>query len=566
MHQLLLKDILLIFICAIPVVLFFNRLHLPTMIGFLITGALMGTQGFGLIEDPTRIDLLAELGLALLLFSVGLEFSFDNFKQIKNRALTLAFLQIILTFGAGWLIGHLLNWPLSRCLYFGCVLALSSSAVVMHAFHVRKTLDSIPGQLVTAILIVQDLAFIPMLILLPLVHAPTDTTQVWSAMLSEKTIALLSLVMVFVVGRLILGPFLRLVSSVNRREVFAITVITIGFGLSWVTAEMGLTFALGSFVAGILIGSTEYKYQALAEVTPFRYCFNSLFFVAIGMLLNFQFIADNLLFTCLLVIFIPIIKMSLVTLVSLFLRLPFKIAIITGLAIAQIGEFSFLIIHSGYQAGVIDGYLHDLIIASSIFAMMLTPIIINNSSRIADFVSRLLPVKTSTSSTTNERNRSLKDHVIICGFGPLGKTLGALLDKHDIPYLVLELNPKTIKLLRSKDVLAFYGDGSSEEILEKSCVDTAKIMAITVPDFLENIAITKQVKQLNPDIKVITRAKYRNDVEKLYAAGSDVVISEELEGGIEMSRYALQLVGLPGDEVNALMKSIRDYGSADFFN
>ncbi|MBF0106694.1 MAG: cation:proton antiporter [Deltaproteobacteria bacterium] len=569
MNQQLLKDILVIFAVSIPVVLLLRKGKFPVIIGFLITGALIGQQGIGLVSDTANIHALAEFGLALLLFSVGLEFSFEHFGDIKSRAIIAAFLQITLTFLCGWLIGWLLHWPTDRGIYFGCVLSLSSSAVVMTVLLARRMTDSVHGKITTTILIIQDLAFIPMIVLLPLVSFKTTVGFDWVDQLSDKAMALVILACLFIIGKLVINYLLKIVTTLGRREVFVITVIMLGLGASWLTARMNLSFALGSFMAGLLIGFTEYRYQAISETTPFRFCFNSLFFCSIGMLLDFGFIIDHILVIAVLLFAIPLIKMLVIVVISMIIKFPLRIGIVVGISLAQIGEFSFLIVHNGYKANIIGPYLHQLIIASAVFSMMISPLLIYYAPKIAslfDQIKRRSKGRPAISDLTERPAPEFTNHVIVCGFGPLGKALGQLLDKHHIPFIVLELNPKTIQNIKKQDKPALYGDGTSAEILYKSGIENARLMAITVPDFMDNISILRQARELNPKIQIITRAKFRSDVAKLYHAGSDVVISEELEGGIEMARYALEMVGVPIYEVERMVKTIRDYGSADFFN
>lgn len=562
------RDILIIFCISIPVVLLLKRIHFPVMVGFIVTGALIGPQGWGLISDSTQIDLLAELGLALLLFSVGLEFSLSALNHMKHRGLLAALLQITLTFFAGWFIGYVLHWEVTRSIYFGCVLSLSSSAVVMTVLLNRRMFESISGQLSTTILVVQDLAFIPMFVLLPLLaFKGGDVSSLWQELYS-KFYALLILLIFALVGRFIMGRLLRFITLWGQREMFVITVMLIGLGLAWITKEMGLSFALGSFMGGMLIGFTEYKFQALSEITPFRHCFNSLFFVSIGMLLNFSFIRDHAGVILLLLVLIPLLKSLIMVFIAWIIRLPLRVGLVTGISLAQIGEFSFLLVHSGYKSDLIGTYLHDLIIATAVINMILTPLMIAKSHRVARLVDRFFSrfKKSSKDVAMNlVFEKKFNRHVIVCGFGPLGETLGRLLKKKRIPYVVLELNPRTIQKIQKLDVEAFFGDGTSEEILFKIGIDRAKLLAITVPGFLDNISILKQAKLLNPNIQIITRAKYRSDVEQLYEAGADVVISEELEGGVEMGRYALKMVGVDADEAEEYVNQIREYGSADFF-
>ena len=548
---------------SIPVVLILKTIRLPVIVGFLLTGALLGHGGIGLITNEARIEFLAELGLALLLFSIGLEFSLDRFRRIRKKAVFVAISQVILTFLLGTLMGHLLDWPLIRCIYFGCVLSLSSSAVVMTTMHGNRMMDSVPGQLSTTILVIQDLAFIPMFVLLPIFAFHNSASTPITDILFSKVFSLAALIVIVVIGRTIILKLLNTITIMGQREIFVIAVMSVGLGMSWLTAKMGLSFALGAFLAGLLIGLTDFKYQALSEVTPFRYCFNSLFFVSIGLLVNFTFIAENWATILGMLAVIPLIKFGITLFASNVAGFPFKVGIITALSIAQIGEFSFLIIQNGYKNNIIGSFLHDLIIATAVIAMAITPLFIHYAPFIATFVAKLFKREQHVYDT--DENKKQKNHAIICGFGPLGRTMSQLLKKHSIPYTVLELNAKTIQNIKKENIPVFFGDGASEEILHKSDIEHARLMAITVPFYLDNIAIIKQAKTLNPNIKIITRAKYSSDVEKLYNAGADVVISEELEGGIEMGRYALKMASVPVSDVDDMIMQVRAYGSADFF-
>lgn len=560
----LFQDIVLIFVLSVPIVVVLRKIHFPIIIGFLVTGALIGPSALNLIPDQQRIQLLAELGLAFLLFTIGIEFSFESFTKVRKKAAVLGLGQILLTALVGTGLGLILDWPLIRCLYFGCVLALSSSAIVLSVMFAKRMLQSVPGQITTVLLVMQDLAFVLMIVILPLVGGTYETFDEFISQSYHSIIALTVLSLIFTFGKTLLSKVLKTISHIGRREVFVIAIMAITLGLSWFSHTMGLSFALGAFVAGFIIGQTDFRYQALSEITPFRYCFNSLFFVSIGMLLKFDFLFENWLMVISLVLLLPTIKMLIVAFIGSSLRLPFRSVIITALSVAQIGEFSFLLVHQGYNKKIIGAYLHDLIVAAAVFAMMITPWLIHIAPRIADWLQRRLKVKTPASPT--HKKQQFKDHVIICGFGPLGEALGSLLEKHNKAYVVLDLNLKNIEhVQKHRKGHAIFGDGTSEEILDFAGIEHAQIICITVPNFLDNIAILKQAKQMNPHIQIITRAKYRTDVQKLYDAGANVVISEELEGGIEMGRYALKYVGIPHDEVKDLILSIREYGSADFF-
>ncbi len=562
-------DILLIFLLAIPVVLLGHLFRLPSIIGFLATGALIGPYGIGLIHDSHQINILAEVGVTLLLFTVGLEFSLVTLKKLKYQSLFGALLQIGGTFLVGALIGQLLNWSLYQSVYFGCLLTLSSTALVIGIMLHHKMLDSVSGQLSTSYLIMQDLALIPMIIILPIFALTRAVAVEWTPLLSEAGQALFVILLIAILGRILAQKILHVIFRSRSRELFIVTIVVIALGMAWLTHMLGLSPALGAFLGGLMIGGTEYKYQAHTEISSFRYCFNSIFFVSIGMLLNFEFVIDHFGLVLLFAIMIPVIKLVITTLSTWVVGIPLRLSIVVGISLAQIGEFSFLLAYTGQKVGAISPVFYELIVATAVISMIITPVLVNQAPHVADWLIHLPGfrhfARSEQEELAAEESETLSEHVIICGFGPLGETFGKILKEHRIPYIVLELNPQTIEKIRLSQDPVFFGDGASEEILYKCGIERARMLAITVPDYLNSAAIIQQARKLNPNIRIITRAKYRNEVDKLYDAGADIVISEELEGGVEMGRYALNEVGIDPDSVTTYINRVREFGSADFF-
>ncbi|MCC6273729.1 MAG: cation:proton antiporter [Deltaproteobacteria bacterium] len=558
---------MIIFLCSLPVAFLFLKVRLPVTLGFLVTGALIGPEGLAWIQDREQVQVLAELGIALLLLFIGMEFSFDVFLKMKRASIQGGILQILMTILAGWAIGLLLGWGYAKSLLFGFILALSSTAVVLSTLAGQRSLESIPGRVSTAILILQDLAFIPLLVLIPWLKRSGEV-PLWVEMGREGLEAVGLVLAVYLFAKYLAQPFFLHIARTRSREIFVIAVIALALGLSWITHRLGFSFALGAFLAGLVLGSTPFRLQALAEIQPFRFCFLSLFFVSIGMLLDFDVLRENFRLLLGLVVLLPLLKTLVTTGVLMTARLPLRVSLTTSIYLGQIGEFSFLVASNGEKLGLIEPAFFQLIIATAVLAMMLTPLMIKLAPRIAALAARVGPLRrlhSADESALMEESRELSDHVVICGFGPLGQTFGGILHAHDIPFVVLELNPDTIEKVKRKHRPAFFGDGASEELLFEAGLERAKLLAITVPDFLNAGAIIRQARRINPDIPIITRAKFRNEVEKLYAAGADVVISEELEGGFEMSRYCLLQLGLPAEEVAKILHKAREFGSADFF-
>ena len=338
-------------------------------------------------------------------------------------------------------------------------------------------------------------------------------------------------------------------------------------GASYLTEQAGLSFALGAFVAGMLISSTDYRFQALSEITPFRYCFNGMFFVAVGMIVNPLFVISNFGSVATFVGFFIAAKIVVVTLIIIAFGYPLSIAVVSGLMLAQVGEFSFLVAHFGRQAGVVGADLFQVIVSSAAITMMIAPLLVAISPKIGERISssRFASTRRNKEHTPDSQAEPLLDHAIICGFGPLGKTIGKLMDKNNIRYVILELNPATVARERKHGRTIYLGDGASSALLNHSRIESAKLLAIAVPDYMNAVAITSKAREMNPSIFIIARGRYRDQCPRLYEAGADIVICEELEAGIEMGRYVLSQLGMFKDDVKKIVDEIRSFGSADFF-
>lgn len=568
MTHTVLTDILIIFLIAVPASFLFHKIKLPPIIGLLATGILIGPTGLGLVGEFERINLLAEIGVALLVFSLGLEFSLKHFGETKLVSLAGGMLQILLTASITFTIFFFstLNWQ--EAVFFGCSISLSSTAIVYYLLAQRRLVDSPHGRISIGMLIVQDLSAIPMIALLPLVAvqgASIGSMQVIFAFFKISAV----LGIFFVGERYILPHILHHITLSRSKELFLITVLVIALGFSYFTSMLGLSSALGAFLAGLMIADTDFRFHAFSEIAPFRYCFNSLFFVSIGMLFDPSYLLINWWWIPIILFAIPVGKSLLTAMIIFFFRYPVGIAILAGLALAQVGEFSFVIATVAKQASVISDTAYNFTISAAFLTILITPVIMSLSPRIASFTEKMIPFH---SKRCEKRSREieadhLKGHVIICGFGPLGSSVGHILEQAGKEYLVLELNPATVQRIKNKNSAraVYLGDGANAEILYKSGVERASVLAITAPDYMNSMAIIKQARNMNKELKIITRAKYRNQVEDLYAAGADIVISEELEAGIEMGKYILMHMGISETTTDQYIETIRAFGSADFF-
>lgn len=568
MGELVLRDVLIIFAVAIPIVLVAHRLNLPSIVGFLLTGILIGPAGLGFISDAQRIDLLAEIGVALLLFHIGLEFSASNLRGMKNIMLGSGVVQVLLTVLAGMGFALLFDWSLTRGFLFGCAAALSSTAIALAFLSYKRWLDSPSGRIATGMLVLQDLAIVPMLVVLTFISTRKMGQQVGLEVLVPfiKVAAVFGIL--WLIYRFVLGQLLHQVARIGSKELFIIILIGIALGFGWFTQQLGLSFALGAFLGGLMVSGTPFRFHALSEIAPFRACVSGLFFVSVGMLVSPQFIMENLVQVAALVVFIVVIKTIIATGSVMIFGYPITIAVVVGMLLSQMGEFSFLLVRVGFKEAVIGRYFYDLLIAASGITIIIAPVMMELSAFVAPLLERLSPGVLTRRKKHMEIKREVEamdNHAIICGFGPLGETIGHMLEKSGIDYVILELNPVRAKKLQKAKKTVFIGDGASTELLSHSGIERAKLLAIAVPDYLNALAIIRQARRLNEQITMVARARYRDQVDDFYEAGADIVICEELEAGVEMGRYVLLNIGIAEDDVNRFVSEVRAFGSADFF-
>jgi CPA2 family monovalent cation:H+ antiporter-2 len=568
MESSILLDILIIFSVAVPAAYLFHQLKLPPIIGLLVTGVLIGPHGLGFVKDIGRINLLADIGIALLVFSLGLEFSLKHFGEVKKAAIFGGLLQVAATTAAFFGTTLLIGFTWKEGLFLGCTLSLSSTAIVYYILSQKRLIDSPQGRIATGMLVIQDLSAIPMVALLPILLAPHAFIGWHSVGLAMFRVSLV-IVIFLVGGGYIMPAFLHEITLTRSKELFLITILVIALGFGYLTDHMGLSFALGAFLAGLMVAETDFRFHALSEIAPFRYCFNGLFFVSIGMLVNLPLMASFWWQILVLALILPLAKAIITAMVIYEFRYPIGIATMVGLALSQIGEFSFIVAAVTRKAGAISALLYNLMIAAAFITIVLTPFAINLAPRAAELMERYFPPHGRRSARRGSVIKAdhLKDHVIICGFGPLGSSVGHILEQAQKNYLVLELNPATVKRIKKQDAErpVYLGDGASAEILYKSGIERASVLAITAPDYMNSIAIIRQARAMNPGIKIITRAKFRNQVSALYVAGADIVISEELEAGVEMARYILLHMGINSETIEQYSQTVRAFGSADFF-
>ena len=544
---LIIQDIVVILLVSIPIIFLFKKINLPSIIGFLIAGMIIGPYGFNLIRSVGQISVMAEIGVMILMFTIGLEFSLSQLVRIKKYLLFAGGFQMIFTILISSLIFMSLNISISQSIFFGMLISLSSTAIVLKILSDKGELESPHGKISLAILIFQDLAIVPLFLLMPLLGSTSGLSG---------TDVVLKLLVAFgvIAGLLILSKFLMplivyKIAQLRMREAFTIAIILLLLGTAYLTHSLGLSFALGAFIAGLILAESDYNHQIMSEITPFRDAFNSIFFVSIGLLLNIQFVINNPALITVVTLGILLLKASIIIVIVLFLKLPLRVAILAGLGLAQIGEFSFILAQTGLNYNLLSADYYNSFLASTIFTMILTPLLFKFSPAISIKSGKLEPAKKERSDKIKE----LHGHVIIAGFGLNGSNLARVLKETGIKYIVIELNPDTVKKEKAKGENIIYGDISKDEILHTAKIDKANVIVFAISDPAITKVALRLAKKMNPSIHTLVRTRYINEVDELKRMGADEVIPEEFETALQIFRKVLEQYHIP---LNVIMKQV----------
>ncbi len=556
MHDLsFLRDLIIVVAAAIPVVALAQRFRIPTLVGFLLTGMVIGPHALGLIRDAEEVTGLAELGVILLLFTIGLELSLSRIIRLGRFLVQGGGLQVGITMAAVLLLGLAFGVPWRQAVFFGALVALSSTAVVLKVYKDRGELDTPHGRVVVAILLFQDLCVVPMMLLVPLLAGTGEGLAA-----AGRAV----LVSVGVVGALVLGGrivipwILERVVGLANREIFTLGIVFFGLGAAYLTASFGLSLALGAFIAGLVISESEYGLQALSDVLPFRDTFTGMFFISIGMLLDLGFVVSHAPLVLGITLGVMFLKTVVGSLATRSLRRSVEVSVISGLGIAQVGEFSFVLagVAAPFQLLAPDEY--QVFLGASILSMLAAPFVIAGA-RIAAFqVCRLarLPALELLPHDA-EAIAQLEDHVIVVGYGVNGRNLARVLKAAGIAYIILDQNGQAVRRARMEREPVFFGDGTSPEVLHRVGIERARILvfAISAPaDERRGVAVARQ---LSPAVRIIVRSRYVATVEDLQALGADEVVPEEFETSIEIFSRVLRLYGVPSNVIEREVRAVR---------
>jgi monovalent cation:H+ antiporter-2, CPA2 family len=554
-----LRDLVIIFTLAIGTLLLSHRLRLPAIVGLLMTGVVVGPYGLRLVRDIHTVESLAEVGVILLLFTIGIEFSLNALLSLKRIVGIAGTLQVGLSIGTAYVTARMLGRSPAEAALWGFLLALSSTAIVLKLLGEHGETDSPHGRIAVGVLIFQDLSVVPMMLLLPMLAGGGETSGASLGWVIAKALAVLMAVLVG--ARVVIPPLLHQVVRTRSHELFILSIVLLCFGTAWLTSLAGLSLALGAFVAGILISESDYGQQALADVLPLRDLFSSLFFVSVGMLFNVQFALEHLVIIIVMVLGILLGKGLIGTVATIAMRYPPRVAILTGLALAQIGEFSFVLARTGLSTGLMTDALYQTFVAAAVVTMLATPFLLRIAPALADGAARLPMPKwfhRGIQSEVDQRIVRLKDHVIIVGYGLNGQNVARALTAAGIPYVVLEMNPDTVRRERSKGTPIIYGDASQAAVLQPAEISPARSVVVAISDAAATRRIVELARRLNPGGYIIARTRYSQEVGPLTALGANEVIPEEFETSIEIFAHVLRYYLVPREDIEHLIAAIRE--------
>ncbi len=561
----LLKDFLLIFGLAIGVLFLCYRLRLATIVGLMVTGVLVGPNGFGLISATHEVEILAEIGVILLLFTIGIEFSLENLLRIKRYVIFGGAFQVLFTVLISFLISKQIGLSPGQSTFIGFLVSLSSTAIVLRLLQQRAEVESPHGQMALAILIFQDIIVIPMMLLTPFLAGVTGQALASIIYLILKGVLLILFVLIG--AKWIVPQVLFLIVRTRSSELFMLSILVMCFAVAFLTHSLGLSLALGAFLAGLIISETEFSHETLGNIIPFRDVFTSLFFISIGMLLDVNFLVLHPGQIILIALAVMILKSTLVGLIIMLLGYPMRTGILTGLALCQVGEFSFILFMRGAEFGLLETQFYQFFLSVSVITMGITPFAISLAPHLADLVSKWpLPQKLKTGFSRGikakefRRRQKLRDHLIIVGFGFNGRNLAQVAKTAAISYAIIEMNPQTVRDEREKGEIIYYGDASQKTVLELADIKYARIVVIVISDPVACRRITATARRENPKAFIIVRTRFITEMEHLYNLGASQVIPEEFETSIEIFSRVLSKFLIPRNEIERLISEVRTDG------
>lgn len=536
---------------TVATVFAFHKLKLPTVIGFLAVGVVMGPHGFGVIGHGAEIELLAEIGIVLLLFSIGLEFSFERFLSVRTLVLLGGSLQVALTVLGVMAAALHFGYPPRISFFFGLLASLSSTAIVLKIYSDREELSALHGRLAVGTLLLQDIIAVPMMLSVPVL----GETEAFSLQVVGLTLgkSVLAVAVIFTASRFVVPWFLHQVARLRNQEIFVLFVLLICLGTAWLAYQSGISLALGAFVAGLLISDSDYNHQVISDVLPLRDSFAGIFFISIGMQVDLGFVREELSLVGAAWLLLVLIKGGIITVVFSFLQRSFRLGLLLGMALAQVGEFSLILARMGGAFDLLSPDQEQVFLATAILSMLVTPLLILGGGRVGFALGRGMAAEKPQAD-------SLSGHVIIVGYGLNGRNLARVLREVAIPYRVLDLNPQVARQVRYEGEEIDFGDATRPAVLAGMGAARARALVVAISDAMATSRIVSHARRLNPRLYIIVRTRYVSEIPHLTRLGANEVIPEEFETSVEIFARVLQEYHVPRNVITLQVEMVRREG------
>ncbi len=553
-----LRDILILLFASVLIVIVFKQLGLSPALGYLVSGAAIGPFGFGVLTSTETTKSIAELGIVFLLFAIGLELTLGRLIAMKKYVLGFGSLQVIFTSAAIAAISvHFFGLSLETSIIIGTALSLSSTAIVMQVIAEHSEESTRVGRLSFSILLMQDLAVIPILVLLPLLSKQQDL-NVFHALGGALLDAVIAMAIIVVVGRLLLRPIYRLIAEAKSDVLFLSFTLMIILGASFLSSHMGLSFALGAFIAGLMVAETEYKYRVEEEILSLKSLLLGLFFMTIGMSFDFDLLLESLPYIVMVSLALIAVKTGIIVALCKIFRFPLAPSIHTGLLLSQGGEFAFVVFLMAVQQKFMEVDVSQFLMTVVTLTMALTPLLAAFGRKIK---AHLYTKEVLQDSQTKREVGDISKHVIVVGFSKVGRIVSYILRKRGIPYIVLENNHRCVRIEKNNGYNIHYGDSQNVDILRHVGIERCESIIVTMEDEIACMKITRFIHENFPNAVVVTKSETLNNADRFKKVGASLVVSKNLETGLQLTHAALSSVGVSSDEINNALSAFRDINS-----
>ncbi|HVK56503.1 MAG TPA: monovalent cation:proton antiporter-2 (CPA2) family protein [Burkholderiales bacterium] len=547
---------LILLASGVLVVALFRRLNLPPMLGYLLGGILIGPHALAFVQDEQGTRYLAEFGVVFLMFSIGLEFSLPQLVSMRRIVFGLGLAQVLATMLATVVISRLLGLGFEAGIVLGGIMSMSSTAIVSKMLSDRLELHSAHGRQIMGIALFQDLAVVPLLVLIPTLAMTGEQALAELAYAVGKAVALLVVLLFF--GQRVMRWLFNLVASQKSSELFVLTVLLVTLGLAWLTEHAGLSLALGAFIAGILISETEYRYQVEDYIKPFRDVFLGLFFVTIGMMLNLSVVSSNFLWVMAVLVLLLTVKFGLIFGLARVFGNPKSVSLRSALALSSAGEFGFVLLSLASGLQLMDAKVVQIALAAMVLSMLAAPFILMHSDRIVlHFSESEWMMRAMALTELSVKTMAVQGHVIICGYGRSGQNLGRFLAHENIPLIALDVDPQRVRQAAAAGDSVVFGDAGRREVLVAAGLSRASGVVVSFADVNASLKILSHVRDLRPDLPVVVRTIDETDIDRLKEAGAAEIVPELVEGSLMLATHVMLLLGSPLPHVLSRLREVR---------